>query len=49
MIQKLFQKIANWIIIQMDSTTDENILYFYYDFGIWLDRLCVDYFDIYLD
>lgn len=45
----LLQRIANSVISKMETTTNPDVFEFYYEFGIWLDGMAIDYFGIYLD
>jgi len=49
MKKKFLQSIANWILRQMEKTTNYDVVLFYYDMGMTLDNFCVYSLDIELD
>jgi hypothetical protein len=49
MKKKICQSIANWIIKQMDKTTNYDVILFYHDMGMTLDNICTYSLDIELD
>lgn len=48
MKEKVLQKIADFIIEQLSKADSEDIIQFYSDFGMWLDRIAINTFEIYL-
>ena len=49
MKRKILQKIADAIIIKISTATDPAVIQSNYDFGLWFDGLCVNYFKVSLD
>ena len=49
MKRKLFQAIANSIIKKLEKCDNDYTFDLYYELGMWLDSVCINYFDIYLD
>ena len=49
MKRKILQSLADSIIVALKNAKSDEKFWFYYDFGTWLDGVCVNYFDIYLD
>lgn len=46
---KILQSIADLIINKLAKASDDDIIKFYYEIGIWFDGICVNYLNIYLD
>ncbi len=49
MKEKLFQSIADFVIKQLSQAESEDAIQFYSDFGMWLDRVAINMFGIYLN
>lgn len=49
MKRKLLQSVADFILRKINKAESEDAIQFYYEFGIWIDRLAIDYFDISLE
>lgn len=48
-MKNFLQSIANHIIKKLGETSDDDMFQFYYDMGLMLDTIAINYFDIYLD
>ena len=49
MKEKLFQSIADSVIKKLSEADSEDSIQFYSDFGMWLDGVAKNYFNIYLN
>lgn len=48
MKEKALQYLADKIIVKLQNTTDDDMFQFYYEIGIWLDNVAINYFNIFL-
>ena len=48
MFEELLQYIADKVIIKLNETIDNDEFNFYYQFGLSLNNLSINYFDFYL-
>lgn len=47
-MNNLLQKFADSIINKMEKTTNEELIEFYYEFGMFINNVSIKYFKIYL-
>lgn len=48
-MKNLLQRLADSVIRGMEKTASEDVFDFYYEFGMWLDNVAIQYFGIYLE
>jgi hypothetical protein len=48
-MKKPLQYLADSVIREMEKTSNEDLIEFYYEFGIWLDGIAINWFKIYLN
>ncbi len=46
---KILQSIADSILRGLENAGTNEAAEFYYEFGMWFDMVCINYFDIYLN
>lgn len=49
MKEKLFQSVADLVIRKLSEAESEDAIQFYSDFGLWLNRVAINTFGIYLN